>query len=577
MDPHSPRSRISVILTLCRFALAASILLALTGSGSAFTSEVQESPLLSQDPGNMGTGSGQSAASSPAVHTGTLYFYRQARILGKIIHFSAYVDDTFLAEIHNGQFASMEVPEGSVALTAATPIIGKHRVPFGGAWASEPGCTGLKWRRLALEPIADIEQCRVSIRALAGACGITVETCFKCVWKTIHTPRCNYQLSGADLGYELLEQVATTARLKLDIEAGKTYYVRWSLSLTNHPLAYKMEVMDAVTGAKEIKKETLAKETDEGNQGELTKRTADPGQASAMPVMATPPATVAATAPASPPSPQSSTLPTPSGGDASTIFEAAKDGNLERVKALLKDGADLVSSKDDHGLTPLHWAAVMGHIDVAELLLASGAKADAEAGKLGRTPLWGAASSGHMGVAELLLDHGADANHRDTNGQTPLYAAVAKDHKDVAELLLTHGADANARDTKNETPFHAAMGKDQKDVAELLLVHGADINARNYRGDAPLHLAAANGADQLVEWLIANKAEVDARDSIGLTPLDGAAFGGHLGTVKILLAHGADINAKATKEGNRVTPQDMALRGNHRDVAEWLRDHGDRK
>jgi ankyrin repeat protein len=471
----------------------------------------------------------------------------------------------------------MEVPEGSVVLTAATPITGKHRVPFGGAWASEPGCIGLKWRRLALEPIADIEQCRESIRALAGACGITVDTCFKCVWKTVHIPRCNYQLNGAELGYELLREVATTARLKLDIEAGKTYYVRWSLSLTNHPLAYKMEVMDAVAGAKDIKKESPAKETDEGTLGQLTKRTADPGPASAIPVQATPPSTVAATAPASLPSPQSSTPPTPSGGDASTIFDAAKDGNLERVKALLKDGPDLVSSKDNNGLTPLHWAAVMGHIDVAELLLASGAKVDSEAPKLGRTPLCGAASSGHLGVVELLLYHGADVNHRDINGQTPLYAAVAKDHKDVAELLLTHGADANARDTKNETPFHAAMGKDQKDLAELLLVHGADVNARNYRGDAPLHLAAANGADQLVEWLIDNKAEVNARDAIGLTPLHGAAFGGHLGTVKILLAHGADINAKATKEGHEVTPQEMALRGNHRDVAEWLRDHGGHK
>jgi hypothetical protein len=237
MNPPSPRSRISVILTLCRFALASTILLALTGSGSAFTGEVQEFPLLSQDASNMGTARGQSAPSSTAVRTGTLYFYRQGRILGKITHFSAYVDDAFLAEIHNGQSASMEVPEGSVAITAATPITGKHRVPFGGAWASEPGCAGLKWRRLALEPISDIEQCKVSIRTLAAACGTTVNTCFKCVLKTIRIPRCNYQLNGADLGYELLGEVSTTARMKLDIEAGKTYYVRWSLSLTNHPLA----------------------------------------------------------------------------------------------------------------------------------------------------------------------------------------------------------------------------------------------------------------------------------------------------------------------------------------------------
>jgi hypothetical protein len=50
------------------------------------------------------------------------------------------------------------------------------------------------------------------------------------------------------------------------------------------------------------------------------------------------------------------------------IDDAAQNGDLEKVKALLKDNPDLVSSKDKWGRTPLHLAARNGHKDVAELL-----------------------------------------------------------------------------------------------------------------------------------------------------------------------------------------------------------------
>ena len=39
------------------------------------------------------------------------------------------------------------------------------------------------------------------------------------------------------------------------------------------------------------------------------------------------------------------------------IHDAAEDGDLEKVKALLKANPDLVNSKDTNGMTPLHFAA----------------------------------------------------------------------------------------------------------------------------------------------------------------------------------------------------------------------------
>ena len=87
------------------------------------------------------------------------------------------------------------------------------------------------------------------------------------------------------------------------------------------------------------------------------------------------------------------------------IHDAAKAGDLEKVKALLKDHFDLVFNKDNDGRSPLHWAA----------------------------------SYGHKNVVELLLANKAEVNAKDNHGQTPLHVAAAEGHKDVVELLRQHG------------------------------------------------------------------------------------------------------------------------------------------
>ena len=89
----------------------------------------------------------------------------------------------------------------------------------------------------------------------------------------------------------------------------------------------------------------------------------------------------------------------------SEIHAAARDGNLVKVTALLKGNPDLVSSKDNNGDTPLHWAALNGHKDVAELLLANNGDVNAKDNGH-RTPLHYAEGGGHSDVAELLRQHG---------------------------------------------------------------------------------------------------------------------------------------------------------------------------
>src|SRR5689334_20361847 len=124
------------------------------------------------------------------------------------------------------------------------------------------------------------------------------------------------------------------------------------------------------------------------------------------------------------------------------IHDVAHDGNLEKVKALLKGDPDLVFSKDNDGFTPLHWATSSRSTDLAKLLLSQ--KADVNArDKYGRTPLH-LAGELKKGEAAILI----------FQGETPVLATIHYDDPDFVRLLLDHKAEINAKDRFGRTPLH---------------------------------------------------------------------------------------------------------------------------
>lgn len=97
-----------------------------------------------------------------------------------------------------------------------------------------------------------------------------------------------------------------------------------------------------------------------------------------------------------------------------TIFQAAKYGNLARVKKLLEDGAG-VNDADQYGAYPLHLAAHYGHSASVELLLNKGAHINAMSD--GGTALHWASYAGHFEVVQLLLEYGADIDRKGYQAQ----------------------------------------------------------------------------------------------------------------------------------------------------------------
>ena len=84
---------------------------------------------------------------------------------------------------------------------------------------------------------------------------------------------------------------------------------------------------------------------------------------------------------------------------ASDLIGAAFKGELQRVRELIDQGAD-VNKADTDGVTPLFIASLNGHDDVVKLILAAS----------------------------------PEVNKADTDGVTPLYMASQKSHADVGQI-----------------------------------------------------------------------------------------------------------------------------------------------
>ena len=84
------------------------------------------------------------------------------------------------------------------------------------------------------------------------------------------------------------------------------------------------------------------------------------------------------------------------------LIEAVAGGDHGALKELLAAGAD-VNQQDEHGWTPLNWAAGRGDAEAVRLLLAHGADA-LKTGRDLRMPYMIALAAGHAEVVKLLRE-----------------------------------------------------------------------------------------------------------------------------------------------------------------------------
>ena len=303
-----------------------------------------------------------------------------------------------------------------------------------------------------------------------------------------------------------------------------------------------------------------------------------------------------------------------------SLFEAVKKADVEQVKLVIAEGADIdakwgdVYNKNEgdplllkkFGLndsTPLWHAVDSNNMDEVKLLVETGA--DVNAGKW--PPLGRAVDVNNTAIAEYLIDHGANVNYpadwgplqesvtfsiemvklllekgADINGGTTmpaLHYAVNMNLKDIVELLIQHGADINTKDQWGTTPLFWSVNNlyfyeslvDVIDIMNLLIANGADVNSKTEQGWPNIFFAADAGKTEAVKLLLEAGADISFKDDAGQTALHVAAQNGHTDVVELLLDKGADINVK-DKEGR--TPLHLAAESADGDIVALLLDKG---
>ncbi len=304
----------------------------------------------------------------------------------------------------------------------------------------------------------------------------------------------------------------------------------------------------------------------------------------------------------------------------SPVADAAMRADLDKVRILLKGGADVNVAQGD-GMTALHWSAENRSVEMAAMLIYAGANVESVTRIGGYTPLHLASRSGSAAIVQELLEAGADPTVASSaGGATPLHFAASASSKGSAISLIDHGAEIDARESAwGQTPLMFAASLGRTEIVELLLNRGADVSvttssvylpalqdedrAARQRRDKVLDGFRAQNVSGSESWrpsptevqAAMESSRVDPEESAdpeeegedayneqigvpggnsyadlvgtmgGTTALIHAVREGHFETAEVLLDHGADINQPSA--GDKTTPLLSATINGYFDLA----------
>jgi ankyrin repeat protein len=308
----------------------------------------------------------------------------------------------------------------------------------------------------------------------------------------------------------------------------------------------------------------------------------------------------------------------------SPVADAAMNGDVEAVRTLLRQGADVNTAQGD-GMSALHWAAESGLVEMTDMLIYAGADLEAVTRIGDQTPLHVASRAGMASTVEALLKAGADANATTaTGGATSMHLAAASGSADAISLLIGSGADVDALDSaRGQSALMFAAAFNRVAAIHALIDGGADHTlasrvesmpdrqqadrvAGQRRNQVLQAFRAAQGPDQaggpttgqvqtaiqaaLAENTVPNEPgdeeEVDTEEARpqplsyaelvggqgGLTALLYGSREGNSHAVAALLDAGADINRVSL--GDHTSPMLIAVLNGHFDLAIDLFERG---
>ena len=169
----------------------------------------------------------------------------------------------------------------------------------------------------------------------------------------------------------------------------------------------------------------------------------------------------------------------------SPVADAAMREDINTVRALLREGADVNASQGD-GMTALHWSALTDDVTTMEVLLYAGAVVEPMTRLGGYTPLHLAAMQGNGDAVARLLEAGSNGERITDTGVSPLHLAAQAGQLAPISALISAGVHVDARDQYLErTPLHFATANNRLEAIATLVAAGADVGAVTRVTDYP--------------------------------------------------------------------------------------------
>jgi len=209
---------------------------------------------------------------------------------------------------------------------------------------------------------------------------------------------------------------------------------------------------------------------------------------------------------------------------ASDIYEATMNGDLERVKALLKTNSQLINEKDAEGDIPLCTAIVSRHTELSLFFIENGADINNQ-NQDGFSPFHWATIRNDTVVAKALIEKGANLDLATRSNETALHIAAARGYVGIVKLLVENGAALEiVIDTYHRTPlFMAVRETGGIETVRILVEAGSNINTTDYSEDTPLSIAAWRGFSEIVDYLLGKNAKFSTLGEEGIKLLTYAA------------------------------------------------------
>jgi len=192
-------------------------------------------------------------------------------------------------------------------------------------------------------------------------------------------------------------------------------------------------------------------------------------------------------------------------GTLSGLLQSIGEYEKEEGSKTVDEEEDLLSSADDNGWTPLHFACHHGHSNIVQLLVARQANCNRESYD-SWTPLLLASFHGHLECVRALLKHPRIQPNKMTDIKgTPLHQACKRAHVPVVQLLLDHGVSMTLADQQGDIPLQISISQE---IIEMIPKYMGERELRGVESNPEANAPSYSGEVYYTGSLVIHDREV---------------------------------------------------------------------